>query len=46
MRRAWKMQIMGSEHLAVVAGIDNEYDTAASENRNNLKYWSRLAYDF
>ena len=42
----WKMQILGSEHLGLVLGVRNEYDTAADDERNNLKYWSRLSYDF
>jgi small nuclear ribonucleoprotein (snRNP)-like protein len=42
----WKMQILGSEHLGLVLGARNEYDTAADDERNNLKYWSRLSYDF
>jgi len=45
-RAEWKMQIFGSEHLGLVLGIDNEYDTAAQDERDNLKYWSRLSYDF
>jgi hypothetical protein len=45
-RAEWKMQIFGSERLGLVLGIDNEYDTAAQDERNNLKYWSRLSYDF
>lgn len=42
----WKMQILGSEHLGLVLGVRNEYDTAAEDERNDLKYWSRLSYDF
>jgi len=45
-RAEWKMQILGSDHLALVLGIDNEYDTAAEDEKYNLEYWSSLAYDF
>lgn len=45
-RADWRMGILGSEHLGVVFGLTNEYDTAAEDERNNLKYWSRLSYDF
>ena len=45
-RAEWKMKLMGSEHLALVLGLDNEYDTADEGEKYNLKYWSSLAYDF
>ena len=45
-RAEWKMKIWGFEHLGLVLGVDNEYDTAAEDEKYNLKYWSSLLYDF
>lgn len=42
----WRMRILGTEHLGLVFGFRNEYDTAAEDEPNNLKYWSRLSYEF
>jgi hypothetical protein len=45
-RAEWKMAILGYDRLGIVFGVDNEYDTAAEDEKYNLKYWSSLSYDF
>jgi hypothetical protein len=45
-RAQWKLRIMDSEHLSLGLGIDNEYDSDADDERNNLKYWTSLDYNF
>ena len=45
-RAEWKMDILGYDRLGIVFGVDNEYDTAAEDEKYNLKYWSSLSYDF
>ncbi|MDJ0786603.1 MAG: DUF481 domain-containing protein [Myxococcota bacterium] len=45
-RAEWKMRIAGFRHLSLTLGFDNEYDSAALEEPNSLKYWSSIDYDF
>ncbi len=45
-RAKWKMRLLGSEHLSLLLGFDNEYDTAADDSRNNLKYYTSLSYQY
>ncbi len=45
-RAEWRMRILGSEHLSVIFGADNEYDSDADDASNNLRYWTSLDYSF
>jgi putative salt-induced outer membrane protein YdiY len=41
----WKIRLMLTKGLHLKIGIDNEYDSASEESKNNLKYYSALAFD-
>lgn len=45
-RFEWKIRLLNSEHLSLLLGFDNEYDTAAEDDKLNLKYYSSLSYQY
>jgi putative salt-induced outer membrane protein YdiY len=44
-RLEWKVRLIVSKGVSLKVGVDNEYDTASDESKNNLKYYTALAID-
>ena len=43
---AWKVALDYLEGLGFTLGVDNEYDTRRVTDKNNLKYFANIGYDF
>ena len=41
----WKLGIAFAQSLSLKLGIHNEYDSASEDSKNDLKYYSALAFD-
>lgn len=41
----WKMRIAFTQGWSIKLGIHNEYDSASEDSKNDLKYYSALAFD-
>ncbi len=43
---AWNAALDYVEGLGFTLGVDNEYDTRRVTDKNNLKYYANVTYDF
>jgi putative salt-induced outer membrane protein YdiY len=44
-RLEWKIRVTATRGLSLKFGIDNEYDSASQDSKNNFKYYSALSWD-
>ena len=44
-RLEWKIRVTAARGLSLKFGVDNEYDSASEDSKNNLKYYSAFNFD-
>jgi putative salt-induced outer membrane protein YdiY len=44
-RLEWKIRVTATRGLSLKFGVDNEYDSASEDSKNNLKYYTALNFD-
>lgn len=44
-RLEWRIRVSAARGLSLKFGIDNEYDSASKDSKNNLNYYSALSVD-
>lgn len=44
-RVEWRIRVSPARGLSLKFGVDNEYDSASEDSKNNLKYYSALSFD-
>lgn len=44
-RLEWRIRVTAARGLSLKFGVDNEYDSASEDSKNNLKYYSAVAFD-
>ena len=44
-RLEWKIRVAAAHGLSLKFGVENEYDSASEDSKNNLKYYTALSLD-
>ncbi len=44
-RLEWKVRVTATRGLGLKFGVENEYDSASEDSKNNLRYFSALSFD-
>jgi len=44
-RLEWRIRVSAARGLSLKFGIDNEYDSASEDSKNNLNYYTALSFD-